>query len=83
MSSDTTTKTQTVLEQMQHAMDLIICSPISAFQQVLERIGPDSPDAPAIQSAIDQLEEIAGEITHIERKLANDTAWTFGKLNEV
>ena len=79
--------TETVLEQMQHAMDLFNCShpdsPINAFQHVLERIGPDSPDAPAIQRAIDRLEEHAGEIANIERELANDTIWTFGKLNEV
>lgn len=49
---------------------------------VLERIGADSPDAPAIKRAIDELDEIAAQMARIERRLS-EVNWIFGQLEKV
>ena len=60
----------TIHEQVQRALLDLNCSHpdtgISGLQAVLERIGPDNPDAEPIKRAIDRLEEIAYEITDVE-----------------
>ena len=54
---------------------------MTELEAVLERIGPDSPDAAAIQRAIDWLKDIAVEITKVEGLLCEHD-FTFGKLEK-
>jgi hypothetical protein len=49
---------------------------------VLERIGADSPDAPAIKRAIDELDEIAPQMARIERQLS-EIDWSCDRLEEI
>jgi hypothetical protein len=77
---------KTIHELAQLAVTTLNCSHpdtgITELQAVLERLDPNSADASAIQRAINQLEEIAGEIAQIERALS-ETDFTFGKLDEM
>jgi hypothetical protein len=77
------TDSKTIREQAQTALiDLNCTHPdtgITGLQGVLARIGPDSPDAPVIQRAIDRLEEIAYEIGDVETMLS-EADFTFGKI---
>jgi hypothetical protein len=79
-------KDKSALEELQRAVNLINCGhPDEAAGElggVLERIGEDSPDAPAIKQAIDELDEIAAEMARIERRLS-EVNWTFGQLEKV
>ena len=74
---------KTIHEQAQQALLLLNCGHpdegITELQGVLKRIGPDSPDAKVISQAIDRLEEIAHEITHVEDMLT-EANFTFGKI---
>lgn len=47
--------------------------------EVLARLVPDSPDAKAIQRAIDRLEELGDEIGKVEWALA-EVDFSFGKI---
>jgi hypothetical protein len=70
-------------EHAQKALLLINCShpdgAVTDLQGVLARLVPDSPDARAIQRAIDRLEQLAGEIAKVEYALAG-VDFSFGKL---
>jgi hypothetical protein len=67
-------KDKTALEELQRSVTSINYShPAGAARElggVLERIGADSPDAPAIKRAIDELDEIAAQMARIERRLS-------------
>jgi hypothetical protein len=79
-------KDKTPLEELQRAVTSINYShPDAAASElggVLERIGADSPDAPAIKWAIDELDEIAAQMACIERRLS-EIDWSCGRLEEV
>jgi len=74
---------KTIREEAQLALFTLNCSHpdtgIRELGRVLERIDPDSPDANAIQRAIDRLEEIAVEITRVE-DLLTEANFSFGKI---
>lgn len=73
----------TIPEQAQLALDSLLSShPDTAtieLGRVLERVGPDSPDAPTIQRAIDRLLAISREIEEVEVFLT-EADFTFGVI---
>jgi hypothetical protein len=73
----------TLPEQAQLALDSLLSShPDTAtaeLERVLERVGPDSPDAPIIQRAIDRLLAISREIEEVEVFLT-EADFTFGVI---
>ena len=70
-------------EHAQKALLNINCSHpdggATGLQGVLARLVPDSPDAKAIQRAIDRLEELGDEIGKVEWALA-EVDFSFGKI---